>query len=270
MNPGPAARPLAGLGVLVTRPAHQAEPFCDLITAAGGTPIRFPVIAIEMPTNTVAAAAVIDTLDTFDLAIFISANAVEQGVAAVRARRDWPESLVIASIGEATAQALIERGLVSAVRPEQRFDSEALLEHPALCAVAGKRVVIFRGEGGRERLAETLRARGAEVVYAEVYRRTLPAVDSAPLRKRWHAGEVGVAVITSAEGLHNLHALLGPEGSALLSTTPLVVASDRVLQRAHDLGVGQAARVARSATDQGLFEAVVAWRQAETVGRDQK
>jgi uroporphyrinogen-III synthase len=266
----PAACPLAGLGVLVTRPAHQAEPLCDLIAAAGGTPIRFPVIAIEPPADPAVAAAVIDALDGFDLAIFISANAVEQGVAAVRARRDWPPGLATASIGEATAQALIERGLAPAIRPTDRFDSEALLEQPALRDMAGKRVVIFRGEGGRELLAEALRGRGAEVVYAEVYRRTLPEVDSVPLCDRWRDGEVGVVVITSAEGLRNLCTLLGPAGEPLLRTTPLVVASDRVLQQAQGLGVGQVARVARSASDQGLFEAVVAWRQAETEQRDQR
>jgi uroporphyrinogen-III synthase len=270
MSPAASARPLADTGVLVTRPEHQAGPLCDLIAAAGGTPIRFPVIAIAPPTDPAAAAAVIDSLDRFDLAIFISANAVEQGVAAVRARRAWPAGLATASIGEATARALAARGLAPAIRPDTGFDSEALLAHPDLGDVAGKRLVIFRGEGGRELLAGTLRARGAEVVYAEVYRRVLPAVDAAPLCARWRAGEIDVAVVTSAEGLRNLCRLIGPAGQRLLAATPLVVASARVLQLARDLGVGQAARVAQAATDQGLFEAVVAWRQAATAPRDQR
>lgn len=264
MSHAPAEAPLAGCGVLVTRPAHQAEPLCELLAAAGATPIRFPAIAILPPHDPAAADAVIDDLDGFDLAIFISANAVEQGVAAVRARRAWPPALLIASIGTATARALQAHGLVPAVRPESRFDSEALLELPALQQVRGKRVVIFRGEGGRELLAETLRARGAEVVYAEVYRRARPEVDPAPLLARWRAGEVDVAVVTSVEGLENLCTLLGPAGCALLCATPLVVASDRVLQQARDLGVGALASVADSSTDQGLFEAVVAWRRANT------
>jgi uroporphyrinogen-III synthase len=270
MSAGPEGRPLEGVGVLVTRPAHQAEPLCRLVAAAGGTPLRFPAIAIVPPHDKAAAAAVIDRLERFDLAIFISANAVEQGVAAVRARRAWPEALATASIGEATARALAERGLAPTIRPEERFDSEALLEHPTLADMAGKRVVIFRGEGGRELLAASLAARGAEVVYAEVYRRALPDTDPAPLLARWRAGEVDVAVVTSVEGLQNLCALVGPDDRDLLAATPLVVASGRVLQQARDLGVGQAARVARSASDQGLFDAVVAWRRTDSARRDQQ
>ncbi len=264
MTPVAGQAPLAGVGVLVTRPAHQAEPLCTLVADAGGTPIRFPAIDIAPPTDPRAADAVIDALERFDLAIFISANAVERGVAAVRTRRSWPPGLVTASIGAATARALVERGLAPALRPEQRFDSEALLEHPALGDMRGKRVVIFRGEGGRELLAETLRARGAEVAYAEVYRRALPVADPAPLLARWRAGEVDVAVITSVEGAQNLCTLLGDAGCRLLQATPLVVASGRVLQQARDLGVGRVARVARSSSDQGLLEAVIAWRRSAT------
>ncbi len=264
MSRPPGEAPLAGVGVLVTRPEHQADALCALFAAAGATPIRFPAIAILPPADPVAAAAVIDDLDRFDLAIFISANAVEQGVAAVRARRDWPDALATASIGAATARALEARGLAPAVRPETRFDSEALLAHPDLQRVRGRRIVVFRGEGGRELLAETLRARGAEVVYAEVYRRARPDVDPAPLLARWRAGEVDVAVVTSVEGLENLVAMLGPAGRPLLHATPLVVASDRVLQKAQHLGVGQPRLVAPASSDQGLFEAVADWRRADT------
>lgn len=264
MTAAPDGRPLAGVGVLVTRPEHQAASLCRLIEAAGGTALRFPVLAIEPPHAPATAAAVIDRLETFDLAIFISANAVEQGLAAVRARRAWPAALATASIGEATARALRAHGLEPAVQPAGRFDSEALLEQPALADVAGRRIVIFRGEGGRELLAATLRERGAEVVYAEVYRRALPVPDPAlraDLLARWRAGGVDVVVVTSAEGLANLWALLGAEGQPLLRGSALVAASGRVLQKARDLGLEHAARVAPSTSDQGLFEAVVAWRR---------
>ncbi|MDX1593008.1 MAG: uroporphyrinogen-III synthase [Gammaproteobacteria bacterium] len=262
--------PLDGVGVLVTRPEHQAEALCAQVAQAGGIPVRFPAIAIEAPSDPDAAAAVIDTLERFDLAIFISANAVERGVAAVRARRSWPAGLATASIGAATARALDAHGLAPEVQPEGRFDSESLLAHPALADVRGRRVVIFRGEGGRETLAETLRARGAEVVYAEVYRRMRPQADPAPLIARWRAGGVGVVVATSVEGVRNLWALLGPEGRPLLRTTPLVVSSARVLQQALELGCGGPIRVADASSDQALCEAVVAWRRADTAAREQQ
>ena len=167
--------PLAGLGILVTRPAHQADRLCELIKQAGGRALRFPVIEILPPHDTAPLAALIDTLDDADIAIFISANAVEHGLALLRARRDLPAALKLAAIGRSTGAALrATLGRGPDICPAERFDSEALLALEAMQKVHGKRIVIFRGEGGREVLAETLRARGATVEYADVYRRARP------------------------------------------------------------------------------------------------
>jgi uroporphyrinogen-III synthase len=263
---------LAGIGVLVTRPQHQAEPLCRMIEAAGGRAWRFPVIAIAPPDDPAALDAVLAGLADFDLAIFISANAVEQGFAALARHGGWPPGLRVAAIGEATARALRERGIEPALRPRTRFDSEALLEHPELQHVAGQRVVIFRGVGGRELLAGVLRGRGAEVTYAEAYRRARPRLDPAPLLAAWPRREIQVAVVTSQEGLRNLWAMVGPAGQPWLRATPLVVASARVLKMAEELGFALRPRIAAEASDGGLFDALLAWRQAGAMpppGRDQ-
>jgi len=269
MTAGRDAAPLDGIGVLVTRPAAQAEPLCRLIEQAGGTAHRFPVLEICPVTPSATVAAVLDRLAAFDLAIFISANAVEHGLAAVRSRGAWPERLATVAIGRATAAALTAQGLPPAICPSGPFDSETLLAHPELQQVAGRRVVIFRGVGGRELLAEALRSRGAEVAYVEAYRRVRPESDPAPLLTQWRAGAIDVAVVTSREGLDNLCALVGDEGRPWLLRTPLVVASDRVLKLVEQRGFEYPPCVAAEASDTGLFGAVVVWRRRADQPRDQ-
>ena len=95
----------------------------------------------------------------------------------IRARRKFPRRLQVATVGGASVRALERFGITGVVAPQGRYDSESLLDLPALAAVNGRRVVIFRGEGGRELLGETLRARGAVVEYAECYRRVRPELD---------------------------------------------------------------------------------------------
>lgn len=252
--------PLHGTGVLVTRPVGQAEGLCGMITAAGGVAVRFPVLEIEpLPVDAVLAER-FDRLERFDLAIFISANAVEYGIAAVRGQRDWPARLRVAAVGRATAAALEQRGVAVDLCPRERFDSEGLLALDALQAVSGQRIIIFRGIGGRETLAETLRTRGAQVEYAQTYRRARPVTDPAPLLVQMAAGEVGLVVVSSGESYLNLDAMVGVEGQPLLRRMSLVVASERVLQVAWDAGWRGASRVARDASDRGLFEAMLALR----------
>ncbi|MCI0409846.1 MAG: uroporphyrinogen-III synthase, partial [Acidobacteria bacterium] len=98
--------PLQGIGVLVTRPAHQAESLCRLIEAEGGQPIRWPVIAIEAPEDPSRAAQVIDRLSEFQIAIFISANAVHYGIKLVRERGQSLDSLTVVAVGRSTAASL--------------------------------------------------------------------------------------------------------------------------------------------------------------------
>ena len=250
--------PLANIGVLVTRPAHQAEPFCALINEAGGTPIRFPTLEIGPPTDPTRADALLDALDDFDWAIFISPNAVNWGLERARRFGGLPPSLGIAAVGASTGRALTVAGHPPAVVPNKSFDTEALLADPALGSVAGKRILIVRGQGGRPLLGDELRERGARVDYAEVYQRRRPTTDPAPLLARWSRGEVDVAVITSLEGLDNLRAMLGADGEPLLAATPMIIVGDRMAAGLRDVGYIEGAR-AENASDAAMYEALLIW-----------
>ena len=244
--------------MLVTRPAHQAETLCRLIAAAGGEPVRLPAIEIAPPADPAALAHILGRLDRFNLAIFVSPNAVHAVLARCESR--LPAALALAAVGDGTRRALAAAGYTAVLSPVERYDSESLLTLPALHDVRGRRILILRGAGGRELLADTLRARGAEVTCAECYRRTLPAAPDRAALARLADGEIDVAVVTSVEGLDNLLALAGAATRATLLATALVVVSERQAQAARTRGFHAAVEVAARADDDCILAAVRVWQ----------
>ena len=162
---------LDGRGILITRPARQAAGLARQVAAIGGNPVMFPAIVILPPEDRRALDQAQRDLARYDVAIFVSANAVEYGVGDPAA---WPKHLTAFAPGPGTAAALAAVGIADARVPATTMDSEGLLALTELAKVSGKRVVIFRGGGGRELLAETLVARGAVVDTVDCYRRARP------------------------------------------------------------------------------------------------
>jgi len=71
-------------------------------------------------------------------------------------------------------------------------------------------------------------ARGAQVDYLELYRRVTASSDPAPLLTQWQAGAIDAVLLTSAEGLRSLQAIIGTLGMQLLRSTCMVVAHARI------------------------------------------
>jgi len=253
------ARALQGVGVLVTRPAEQAEGLCAALEEQGAKVFRFPVIEIREPGDTTVLQGLLARLNEFDLAVFISANAVNRGLPRALAQGRFPAHLRVAAVGRRTAQELERFGRPADIIPEREFRSEALLALPEMQDVAGSKIIIFRGEGGRELLGDTLAARGAQVHYAEVYRRAKPALDAGAFVGDWERGEIDIIIVTSNEGLENLVDMAGAAWRHWLFDTPLVVMSERTAQLAQRLGFTQPAIVAVRASDAGLVSALHAW-----------
>lgn len=242
---------LRGKGVLVTRPVGQAGGLCRLIEQAGGRAIPFPTIAIlpavdPEPTRRLLA-------EPWDLLIFISRNAVEHALPLFPGGQ-LPPGPRLAALGRATAEALTDAGRAPDLVPAGRYDSDSLLALPDIAKVAGQRVLIVRGEGGRALLGDTLIERAAQLAYAEVYRRTRPEVDPAELLARWRR-DVAFVTATSDEILLNLWELLGARGHELLLATPLVVVSERTAQTAGALGVARVV-LADHAADEAMLAAL--------------
>ncbi|MCK5525399.1 MAG: uroporphyrinogen-III synthase [Thiomargarita sp.] len=235
---------LSGIKVLVTRPVHQSEPLCQLIAAEGGQAVRLPVIEIVEMDDKKALLDCRELMDDLDIAIFISANAVKKTLPTLLAH--FSSQLQLFAVGKRTAETLKNWGL-TVLCPASPFNSEALLEMPQLQSVQGKNIVIFRGEGGRELLAETLRQRGATVNYVNVYRRIQPPAPA------WIT-QVDIITVTSVEGLRHLLMML--EKQAWVRHTPLVVLSKRIRAEAEKLGIQAPIFVAPTASDEGLLRAI--------------
>ncbi len=248
-----SAASLNGLRVLVTRPAHQAQGLCDLIESAGGHALRFPLLEIAPPSKVQVVDALLGKLKDFDLAIFVSANAVRSGFARLRVLgAGWPEGVQCIAVGSRTARAMEDEGLQHVLSPRQGFNSEALLAMPELIDVQGRRVMIFRGEGGREVLADTLRARGAEVVYAEVYRRDCPDADGRALFEL----QPDIIIVTSQQAVKNLLTMGDGDDRARLLATGLLAISPRVADFARRSGFASTISVSAQASDEGLLQAL--------------
>ena len=214
---------LEGLGVVITRPKSAAEVLARALEREGARAFVFPALEITASQPTPRQQDSLARLADFGLAIFISANAVERGLALAGSAGPWPERTRVAGIGEATAAALRNSGFEAVISPTERHDSEALLALAELRSVKGERIIVFRGEGGREHLREVLEARGADVDYVECYRRSRPRTDPAPLIAAWARGEIHAVSALSAETLENFLAMAGEAALAHVARATLVV-----------------------------------------------
>jgi uroporphyrinogen-III synthase len=246
-------RPLDGVGIVVTRPLRQAAVLATRVASLGGVPIIWPAIVILPPPDGEALERAHAQLAQYDIAIFVSANAVEFGAPAPGT---WPARLAAYAPGPGTAEALAAAGVCGAHVPATSFDSEGLLELPALADVTGKRVVIFRGEGGREFLGGALRARGAIVDHVPCYRRVAPQTGADGLVEAMRERRAHAVTMKSSEGLDNLVAALGPPGLALLVQLPVFAAHPRIAEHARAHGLRA---VETAGGDAGLLAGVLEW-----------
>jgi uroporphyrinogen-III synthase len=243
--------PLTGLSILVTRPLPQAHALANSIAKFGGDPIVFPAIAIQA-LNAVAP-------EPHDLIIFVSVNAVEHGASLIQRIAGTR----IAAIGKATAAALSAANTAPDIVPDSSFTSEALLALPELQLAAGQRVLIVRGEGGRETLHKTLTTQGLVVNTLEVYRRVKPATSLdaiAALEQRWAEDGIDAVTATSVETFKNLVEILSDRGRELLKGTLLVAPTRRIIDAAIELGWNAEALVAGSADDAAILGSLARWQ----------
>jgi len=245
--------------LLVTRPAAQSARLCNLLEADGFEAIRLPAIEILDPLSLYELEAVSDELDSYHLAVFVSVNAVQKGVEFILDRRDWPEDTAIATVGARSAEALLPYGLSTDYVPEHQFNSEALLALEELQDMSGQRVVIFRGNGGREYLHDTLLERGAEVDYVEAYRRACPVADKTALLALLQPGYLAGITITSNETLQNLYDMAGAAAQPLLCEVPLLVVSERQAALARQLGFSKPPLLADNASAEAIVTAARAF-----------
>lgn len=213
----------------------------------------FPAIVILPPEDRGALDATHARLHEVDLAFFVSANAAEYG--APPAGR-WPATLTAFAPGPGTAEALLACGIAQVRIPATTQDSEGLLALPELQDVRGKRVLIFRGDGGRELLADTLRTRGAEVRTVTCYRRAAPSSGAAGLVEALRDRRAHAITVTSSEGLDNLWRALGDDGRSLAHALPWFAPHARIASHGRAVGLTM---IETAPGDAGLIAGLLAW-----------
>lgn len=217
-------RSLEGLKVLVTRPEAQATSLVNALRERGAIPVALPTIEIAPVQD---AADLLANIDHYDDLIFISSNAVNHALKHIQ-----PTSQRIIAIGKNTAVTLQAHGITAEITP-LIANSEGLLAEPALQTLDNRNMLIIRGNGGRELLADTLRKRGAHVTYANIYTRECPSTDCSKLNENWRA-TIDVVTTTSNQVIDNLLMLCGKTAEIL--RTPVLVVSSRCAEHARSLG----------------------------------
>jgi uroporphyrinogen-III synthase len=216
--PDPSRAELAHSRVLLTRPADQAHGLAAAIRAQGGQAFLLPLLNIapvHSAEDTQRVRSRIMALDQYEIAIFISTNAATLGLEWIE--NFWPQlpvGLQACAVGPGTAAVL--RQLPWPVHcATTGVTSEDLLALPVLQQVDGKRIALFRGKGGRELLADTLRERGAQVDYVELYTREAPAHRPLQTLALLQEQAINAVVLTSQQIFDTFHTLLQQGVAAL-------------------------------------------------------
>jgi uroporphyrinogen III methyltransferase/synthase len=228
-----------GWRVLLTRPAQESAALAATLAEQGIYSSSLPLLAIEALSESAEQRATLADLPCYCAVVVVSKPAARLGLDLLdRYQLSVPAEQLWFSVGAATAQILSEHGL-RVYYPEQADDSEALLALPqlqqALTAVSNPRVLILRGEGGRELLAERLRGQGVSVDYLPLYRRVLPDYPPAALAERVQAEHLNALVVSSGQGFAHLRELAA-DAWVELARLPLFVPSPRVADMARAAG----------------------------------
>lgn len=252
--------------LLVTRPQPQADEWVYALRARGVPAVALPLIAIQ-PQAEPAAAQAWHALDACALVVFVSPNAVASFFALKPSATGWPPGCRAGSTGPGTSQALRDAGVPEAAiveppRDAAQFDSEALWQRLRERDWQDRPVLIVRGDGGRDWLADTLRAHGARVTFVRAYQRALPVPDAtqrALLEHALAAPQDTCWLFSSSQALHHLRQL-APQAS--FAAARALATHPRIGEAARALGFG-AVRV----VSPGLDAVRAAWDTLDTMNR---
>ena len=255
----PNIGPLTGVNLLITRPVMPASRTAQRLAALGATPLIFPTTIIEAPHDPSRLNKVLATLSNYYAAIFVSPSAAEMTLAPFgTAARQLPVGLHVFAPGPGTAEDLTSRGVVNVEIPETSFDSDGLLALSELqeAAVKGKRIVIFRGNDGRELLREELAKRGATVDAITAYHRRAPRTAPTGLLELLRSGKVNALSAMSSDAITNLIPLIpANERATLLYALPVYASHERIAATARAAGFRNV--IETEAGDAGLITALL-------------
>jgi len=244
LRKGRSVTDIASRPVVITRPAAQAQDLAARINACGRQAVLFPLLCIAPIADSAPLQAALAQLPRYALVVFVSPNAID---AAFEHLQQWPSSVPIGIVGEGSRVALQRHGVdhsnasIFAPAPHARMDSEALFQALDLSRLRGKRVLIVRGQAGRDFLSEMLSAAQVEVEHVCAYQRLVPSLTPAMTQQLQALLKVDSEwIVTSSEALRNLIQLtmdaLGASAVAKIQQQRIVVSHHRIAETAQSLG----------------------------------
>ena len=241
--------------IMVTRPAHQAGLLAQGIKEAGGQVLLFPALEISPIKLEKKAQEILQRINDYDILVFISPNAVEHGLNHIQSVTQLSKHVLLATVGQGSAIALKNKlGKYPDIVPQENFNSEGLLATRAMQAVENKRILIIRGNTGRDLLKQKLQQRGATVEYLNVYQRIKPDTPTAELEQHLQNNQIAAIVITSGESIKNLLELVPENIRNLLLQVPLLLINQRLLDIAEQAGFNNKLIIATEASDDAIIE----------------
>ena len=251
--------PLSAVHLLITRPVMPAARTATRVAALGATALIFPTLIIEPPADSEPLKAALARIVDYYAALFVSPSAAEMALAPMASTPcNLPASLLVFAPGPGTAEELSRLGVERVEMPESSFDSEGVLALPSLraAAVKGKRIVIFRGNDGRELLREELSRRGAMVDAITAYQRRPPNTPATGLLELLRAGKVNAVSAMSSDAISNLVQLVpAMEREKILFTIAVYASHARIVDSARALGFRTV--IETQAGDAGLITALL-------------
>jgi uroporphyrinogen-III synthase len=228
--------------VLVTRPAAQAAAWVRSLAGHGIDAVALPLIDIVPPADLAAVQDAWRSLPGRRLVVFVSPNAAEQFFVHGPQGTAWPPQVQAGSVGPGTTQVLLQLGVpapcvVEPAADAVQFDSEALWQRLQTQSWQGASVLVVRGDGGRDWLADTLRRQGAQVSFVAAYRRVAARFDDIDLRERLDAAlaqpREHLWFFSSSEAIEHL---VQARPQAAWRDACAIATHPRIAQRARDAG----------------------------------
>lgn len=262
-------KPFAKRTILLTRPGRISEQLKKNITDAGGRALHLPSMEIHAVTVPGVVKQLLAGLAEFDILIFVSRNAVKYTCEIFPGIVSKTHDKIVFAIGSGTNEELQTAGFRGVTYTNSNTGSEALLALDELQQknILNRKIMIMRGEGGRELLGESLLARGAKIQYAELYCRVKPQVEPVIISNMWREERPDAVVVTSAYGLSNLLEMTAEKERSIFLNTRLIVISQRLKSIAESLEFNAAIKVAMGYSDDDI---VIALRELFEASHDER
>lgn len=245
------------MSILITRPNPAGQALAQRLNNAGRKAFQAPLIEIAAGRELPLLETKLNKLRSGDCLFLLSKNAVSYANWQLnQLQQSWPDTLFYYGIGPSTASKFQSLSGLTVSYPEQGETSEDLLTLPALHQVQNKRILLLRGNGGRDLLATVLRQRGAIVDECECYQRLFIDYSSETFSAQWENAQIDTLVVTSGEMLQQLFELVAKPKKAWLLHCHLIVVSERLATIAEALG-WKNITVADSANNDALFRALI-------------